>query len=260
MQYALINNIRSEAKRGLQGICPTCNKELIAKCGPRTIHHWAHKHILNCDPWWENETEWHRAWKAQFPEDNREISHFSDSGEVHRADIKTYTGIIVEIQNSPISDQERISREEFYQNLVWVINGEKFKNNFEIHHNLPDPKSEIAKDIVWLKSQRRAKGANHGLFWYRSKNPDAEEGRGSEITKNPCDYFQYDWIRPRAAWLESNCPVFIDFGEDYLVLLTKYETQKYLPSVRLISKKKFIHDATHEKLATDIGSRFYRVN
>ena len=42
-----------------------------------------------CDPWWENETEWHRAWKDQFPADWQEIVHHAEDGEKHIADVKT---------------------------------------------------------------------------------------------------------------------------------------------------------------------------
>ena len=64
---------------------------MVAKCGPRIIHHWAHEGRRNCDLWWENETEWHRDWKNLFPLDCREVSHTAEDGEVDRADIRTYT-------------------------------------------------------------------------------------------------------------------------------------------------------------------------
>ena len=54
MQYAMINNIRREAFTGGKANCPTCGADMIAKCGSRVIHHWAHLHDKNCDPWWEN--------------------------------------------------------------------------------------------------------------------------------------------------------------------------------------------------------------
>ena len=110
-----------------RGNCPICGAVTIAKCGSKIINHWAHFRLKDCDPWWENETQWHRDWKNNFPLECREISHTAPDGEIHRADVKTPTGIIVELQHSPISDKERISREEFYKNLVWVIDGEEFK-------------------------------------------------------------------------------------------------------------------------------------
>ena len=68
MKYALFNGNKIEACKGDKGTCPSCGSELISKCGEIKINHWAHKRTKNCDLWWENETEWHRSWKDQFPE------------------------------------------------------------------------------------------------------------------------------------------------------------------------------------------------
>ena len=143
---------------------------MVAKCGPRIIHHWAHEGRRNCDLWWENETEWHRDWKNLFPLDCREVSHTAEDGEVHRADIRTHTGIYIEVQHSSMTDAERISREQFYKNLVWVIDGRGFRNNFDVYHMLPDPKSELARDIVWMKATRPMQGTHHGMLFRVSAN------------------------------------------------------------------------------------------
>lgn len=42
MQYALVNGVRSQAQKGLQGLCELCNCKVIAKCGNIIIHHWSH--------------------------------------------------------------------------------------------------------------------------------------------------------------------------------------------------------------------------
>jgi competence protein CoiA len=151
LQYAIVNNQRREAFRGANGICPSCGAAMIAKCGPRVIHHWAHVSLKNCDPWWEPETAWHREWKNLFPEECREISHTAPDGEVHRADIKTSTGIVIEVQHSSITDAERLSRESFYGNLVWIVDGKAFRKNFDIFHVLPDPTSEGPETLRGLK-------------------------------------------------------------------------------------------------------------
>ena len=62
---------------------------MIAKCGKHRVWHWAHWKSKDCDPWWEPETEWHRSWKNQFPVEWQEIGHTAQSGERHRADVKT---------------------------------------------------------------------------------------------------------------------------------------------------------------------------
>ena len=77
--------------------------------------------------------------------------------------LKRLLGIIIEFQNSHISDEERYSREIFYKNLVWVVNGDKFKKNFYIFHPLPNPKYNKAIDIMWFKSIK-------GQFRNRARN------------------------------------------------------------------------------------------
>jgi len=169
VQIAAVGNERKEAFPRGRGICPICGSPVIAKCGPRIVHHWAHFGRRECDPWWENETPWHREWKNHFPESCREVSHVAANGEIHRADIKTPTGIVIEIQHSSMTDTERISREEFYSNLVWVLDGKVFHKNFYIYHQLPAPESEVAQDIVWAKAKKNMHGANQGIFFRLSE-------------------------------------------------------------------------------------------
>lgn len=63
MQFALVDEKRVEAFPNGRGACPSCGSSMIAKCGSRNVNHWAHNGRRNCDPWWENETPWHREWK-----------------------------------------------------------------------------------------------------------------------------------------------------------------------------------------------------
>lgn len=272
MQFALVDGERRTPFAKGKGLCPQCRAEVIAKCGPRVIHHWAHRGRRNCDPWWENETEWHRAWKNCFPEDWREISHTAADGEVHRADIKTPAGIVVEVQHSAMTDAERLSREQFYGNLVWIIDGRPFRHNFDIYHLLPAPESDLATDIVWVKARRRMEGANRGLFFRLSENlvddPTLTKAtlRGGwyhgiheieeQVNEAYSGHHQYDWVRPRHTWLDATCPVFIDFGDAWLVRLMTYD-DSLLPCIRLIARKKFIHDVKTEARAVDIGTNFY---
>jgi competence protein CoiA len=272
MQFALVDNNRVEAFSDGRGLCPICGSEMIAKCGPRIMHHWAHHRPKDCDPWWENETPWHREWKNLFPIECREVSHTADDGEIHRADIKTTTGIIIEVQHSSMTDSERQSRETFYGNLVWVIDGAGFRKNFEIYHGLPDPKSELARDIVWDKAQRHMNGANAGLFFRlseaREENPDITKSEvrsgwihsikdiQDEVDQSYNGYHQYDWVRPRLTWLDAQCPIYIDFGSERLVKLETYDDSG-LKCIRYVAKRKFVHDAMTESSATDIATRFY---
>lgn len=92
-----------------------------------------------------NETPWHRAWKILFPEERQEICHLVPDGEIHRADIKTPTGSVIEVRHSA-SDAERLSRETFYGNLVWIIDGSAFRDDFDIYHMLLAPLSGSLAD------------------------------------------------------------------------------------------------------------------
>ena len=126
MKYAIVNEKRVEARPRLRGICQCCGEETIAKCGQHVVWHWAHKSRQNCDPWWESETEWHRSWKNRFPHDWQEIVHTDPkTGERHVADVKTLHGLVIEIQNSPLHREEMRSREQFYGNMIWIVNGDR---------------------------------------------------------------------------------------------------------------------------------------
>lgn len=248
---------------------------MVSKCGPRVIHHWAHFGRRNCDPWWENETPWHREWKNLFPAECREIHHVASNGEIHRADIVTPTGIVIEIQHSAMTDAERISRENFYSNLVWILDGLPFKENFDIYHMLPAPTSDVAQDVVWAKAKRHMDGANTGLFFRMSQalleNPNITKAAlrsgeihaihkiQDEIHATYGGHHQYDWVKPRRTWLDSKCPVYIDFGDDKLVKLEIYD-ESGLPCIRYVSKRKFVHDTMVEAKSTDIATRFYKLS
>lgn len=274
MQLAIVNGERVEAIAGGEGECPTCGAAMITKCGPKILHHWAHKGRRNCDPWWENETDWHRGWKNLFPPDCREISHVASDGEIHRCDIRTPTGIYIEVQHSNMTDAERMSRETFYCNLVWVVDGRGFRDNFDIYHMLPDPASELAQDLVWAKATRPMQGAAAGLFYRLSSNRDHQPHatkatlRGgwiegihairSEIEATYCGHHQYDWVRPRRTWLDATCPVYIDFGGDALVKLDIYD-ESGLRCIRLVAKRKFLHDAMTKTSAAAIATRYYPI-
>jgi hypothetical protein len=131
MKFALVNNNRIEATKGARGVCPHCNSKVIAKCGKLKVNHWAHKRSRNCDSWWEPETDWHRLWKGRFPVGWQEVS-FEDekTGEKHIADVFTEHDLVIEFQHSHIKAEEQMSRENFYKNMVWVVDGTRLKSDF----------------------------------------------------------------------------------------------------------------------------------
>ena len=127
MFWAIKNNEKLLASPGLKATCPICNQLVLAKCGKIKIWHWCHLSKIDCDDWCEPESEWHKNWKDYFKKENQEVKI-----DNHRADILTKQGIVIELQNSPLSNKKIIEREDFYGKMLWVLNGESFANNLNI--------------------------------------------------------------------------------------------------------------------------------
>ena len=182
MRFALVNNKRSEAGPRLKGICPGCKQPVIPKCGAQKIHHWAHKSSNSCDSWWESETEWHRAWKNHFPNDWQEVFlPDEETGEKRIADIYTKDGLVIEFQHSKIKREERISREKFYKNMIWVVDGTNSRNDFAYNRFLKGIDKEHYAPFTSVPEMRG--------FYY-------------------CMF--PDLFFPK-SWLESSVPVVFDF-------------------------------------------------
>lgn len=182
MKYALVNERRSEAQPGLIGRCPCCDHATISKCGKIKVSHWAHKGRLMCDKWWENETEWHLKWKNLFPNAWQEIVQISNTGEKHIADVKTDHGLVVEFQHSSIKSEEIKSREFFYKNMIWIIDGTRRKN---------DKKKFI---LAWQ--------------WSRNLDEKIKVRTLDETFGEECPLIR--------DWRDSSVPFFFDFGDDIL--------------------------------------------
>src|SRR5450755_2639678 len=131
MKFALVDGQKVEASKGAKGSCIFCQSPVIAKCGEIKINHWAHLKISSCDSWKEKETEWHRLWKNAFPVEWQEIIQYDDiTNEKHIADIRTEQCGVIEFQHSQIDPVERRKREEFYKDLVWVVDGTRLKKDY----------------------------------------------------------------------------------------------------------------------------------
>ena len=133
MRYALENGKKKEATKGAKGTCRCCGAEVIAKCGKSRIAHWAHKNNEEC-PYSKKEpkTQWHLDWQNYFPEEWQEVRCTDEqTGEIHIADIKTTNGLVVEFQHSAINSEERLSREQFHKNMIWVVDGTRLQYDFK---------------------------------------------------------------------------------------------------------------------------------
>lgn len=239
MQYALVGGVKSEPQKGLSGICSGCGKKVIAKCGNLKVHHWAHTSVDKCDSWWENETEWHRDWKSHFRSETREVT-FYDSvlNEHHRADVHT-NGITIELQNSPITVEELKSRNEFYDKIVWVVNGKKFKG-FSVFENIPNPESKELVDYNLRSSprlffSRKCEAGNSMVEILSIQSKELKHIQLSHL------HYSFVWKHPHNAWYSSKAPVFIDLGGDHLFWLKRrvQEVNDYL-YLKKVSKAEFI--------------------
>jgi hypothetical protein len=179
MKFALVNGTRQEAQPNLKGVCVGCGGSTLARCGQVRVNHWAHQGERRCDTWWENETDWHRAWKNQFPSDWQEVIHYANDGEKHIADVKTGEGWFIEFQHSHIKPDERRSREDFYKKLIWIVDG----------------KRRIRDEKQFVEAVRQSRGS-----WIdNTKYPELHS------------LFQPDGALFR-DWMTSKSYVFFDFG------------------------------------------------
>lgn len=146
-------------------LCRDCGGTLSAVLPEQNIHHWRHK-TGDCDTWSEPEGPWHLGWKEHFNEECREIS-LKDmlSNELHRADILYGQGTgfetVLELQHSPISEEERISREKFYKQgrrMFWLVhidatsassNGWNFHISLDFKSNLVEHDSHTYGIMQW---------------------------------------------------------------------------------------------------------------
>jgi competence protein CoiA len=225
MQFALINNVKSEPFKGAKGICNLCLKEVIAKCGDIKVHHWAHLKTNACDKWWENETPWHRSWKNNYLADWREIIKRNQlTGEKHIADICTSHNLVIEFQHSPIDSIERISRESFYKNMVWVVDG--LKNKFS-----------RKRFQTWKEYAYRLKPSVYGIVHPNMFIP--------------------------IQWLDSSVPVVFDFGPEKNNLENDEDEQKLyclFPRIErliifaVITKKAFIKSTVNGEWQSSVAN------
>ncbi|NUP08359.1 MAG: hypothetical protein HOW73_20105 [Polyangiaceae bacterium] len=134
---------------GASAFCSTCGAACVAKCGTVNAWHWAHKKRADCDPWSEGETPWHVWWKTRADENEIEVTVEQSAEPLglvvrHRADIKRADGLVIELQHSNISATEIEEREQFYGNMVWLLDGQPFLDRFQL----------------------RAKDSYHTFRWY----------------------------------------------------------------------------------------------
>lgn len=167
MIYAWIGGQkRQPLVKGEKTECRDCGGTLTAVLPVQNIYHWRHK-AGDCDTWSEPEGPWHLQWKEFFSEECREVAlRDALTNELHRADILYGQGTdietVLELQHSPISEEERISREKFYtqgRRMFWLVHLDNNKSSshgwsFEISLNFRDKRVQYDKHtfgiMPWL--------------------------------------------------------------------------------------------------------------
>lgn len=142
---------RIEPHPGTKARCPQCGGELLAKCGSIVQWHWAHR-AAECDTWSEGESEWHLAWKRQVDPGACEIV----IGE-HRADIRTNSGVVVELQHSALAPDEIAERELFYGEMVWLFDARTYELSFY-------PRGARV-DFEWHRPRKALRAVKKPMYW-----------------------------------------------------------------------------------------------
>lgn len=177
------------ARKGLTGHCKFCNAALIPKCGEIKVHHWAHRRHEACDPWYENETQWHLQWKRDLlhafagaePEAECVLTR---EGARHIADVYLHRyGAAIEVQHSNLSPDTIWEREAFYGKMVWVVDAIAAAGSIR---PLPNGPLSLYGDFHW-----------------------------------------HHWTRCRRVWQAAERPVMLDVGEERLLLTLGIETDGF---------------------------------
>ncbi|RZL51125.1 MAG: competence protein [Pedobacter sp.] len=188
------------------------------------------------------ETVWHSSWKTAFPVGYREKTFLNKmQGYCHRADVYTPCGTAIEFQNSPITIDELQSREEFYPNLIWVVNGAKFKG-FKILKHLPDVDDDRLANFEFSHTANltmvRKNDALLGIAKPKVMTFHHPELRNIPLTSH---YYSFTWRNPHRVWYAAKCPIIIDLGGFFLYQLKQREqlngAYAYL---HMIPRKEFI--------------------
>lgn len=250
MRYALDDNGAKiePSHSGQKAKCILCKGTVIGKCGEIYVWHWQHQNDRVCDPWKEHETEWHRNWKAKFPIDWQEVI-IENYYEKHIADIKTADGTVIEFQNSSISSGTIRVRENFYRDMIWVVNAITFKDKFKklslVQLSLRTIEREYYKELKYLEDSYKADLKRIAQI---NKKSEQEINRKIGIIKsrtNSVDKLQEILINHETftnevikKWSEED----MYWGDETYDVANKINPESKRQLVSIPEKKKELHD------------------
>ena len=166
MLYAWVDNQKhAPIAKGERTTCRECGGLLSAVMPVENVRHWRHKGG-DCDSWSEPEGHWHLAWKECFDLPCREIAlRDQATGELHRADVLVGSGTpratVLELQHSPIPEDERSAREAFYKRehrMFWLVHihsensflGEHFSLSLDFHSRVINLDGKQFAIMQWM--------------------------------------------------------------------------------------------------------------
>ena len=126
--------------------CFACNSSLIGKKGMIKIHHYSHVKNSGCviDRERDSRGVWNIMWQniaqTQFIE-----KYINYNGEIHIADIINENNLVIEVKDSNLSQAKINYRENFYNNMIWILNG----NDIVINPNQEDEYLCIKYNILF---------------------------------------------------------------------------------------------------------------
>ncbi|MBH5371012.1 competence protein CoiA family protein [Bradyrhizobium glycinis] len=58
------------------------------------------------------------------------IQHDLKAGERDIADVRTDHGLVLEFQHSHLDEKERAAREQYYGNMIWIVDGTRLQRDY----------------------------------------------------------------------------------------------------------------------------------
>jgi hypothetical protein len=227
------------AKKNDEYLCPICRGEVILRQGNINITHFAHRSNECTDNWYYDMSEWHYSMQKRFPENQREVV-VNYMRQTHRADV-LHGNQIIEFQHSPISTEELVERNNFYNeagySVAWVFDVQdqydfnaitimdhdkalmyKWSNPKRCLQCFPQPKEYNKKFVIYLYwIDEDDYECFNRVIWSTSDdngNPDfkrfivSEDGMVSDDTESPLsvgDFFETKDDQIRNLLSKLNC-------------------------------------------------------
>lgn len=228
MKFAIVgNNKHQKPTKGTKGICPLCGETVLAKCGNIKSYYWSHLSDSKC-AYKENKGEWHIDWQNKFPDDWQEVLLVDPStNEKNIADIQTPTGFVLEFQHSHIKDEEKTARENFYKNMVWVVDGANWKKIEAFFENKFKTLSEGEPEKFRIDQYDYE--TNFSLIWANASVPTIYDFYDAQSAENASKWHEYLFV----------CFPYRDWVGFYVVPIKR---QNFIKIAREDRLQKMVHD------------------